>query len=328
VPTATGSQTHMPTATKTTKKIALRDNAATPAAKPAADYPAASASGEKVGRNRPKLYRIPSTLPRGSVGLSEVLLFHLTNSGVQAGKHRPVGPRGSVVLLNDNKNIDRTKAVTNNPEPKKMIIRFKDVKGNVHQHQYPDHASQKWDDDAWVASLNKWRYQTISRKFKHDPSVVRGRRGKWTLAEKNFLKEQITKKLEDNGDRLMGEDWKAIAKAHNKRFAGTVVKKGEQLIKGFIAAKDYTLTERSYIAIRTQFDKMADLKKDMEDLVAEYTDGEGEEDTEPMEGVVKEEENTHGGELDHHLEDPSDDEDDGQQPASNQTGAILVEGAC
>jgi hypothetical protein len=66
----------------------------------------------------------------------------------------------------------------------------------------------------------------------------------------------------------------------------------------------------------------------MEDLVAEYTDGEGEEDTEPMEGVVKEEENTHGGELDHHLEDPSDDEDGGQQPASNQTGAILVEGAC
>jgi hypothetical protein len=318
----------MPTATKATTKITLRVNAATPAAKLATDYPAASASGEKVGRNRPKLYRIPSTLPRGSVGLPELLPFHLTNSGMQYATHRPVGPRGSVVLVNDNKNINRTKAVTNNPEPKKMIIRFKDVKGNVHQHKYPDHASQKWDDDAWIASLNKWRYQTISRKFKYDPSVVRGRRGKWTMAEKIFLKEQITKKIEVNGDRLIGEDWKAIAKAHNERFAGTVVKKGEQLIKGFIAIKDYTLTERSYIAIRTQFDKMADLKQEMEDLVAESTESEGEEGTEPMEGVVKEEENTHGGELDHHLEDPSDDEDAGQRPASNQTGAILVEGAC
>jgi hypothetical protein len=318
----------MPTATKTTTKITLRVNAATPATKPATDYPAASASGDKVGRNRPKLYRIPRTLPRGNVSLPELLSFHLTNSGMQAGTHRPVGPRGSVVLVNDNKNIDHTKAVTNNPEPKKMIIRFKDVKGNVHQHQYPDHASQKWDDDAWVASLNKWRYQTISRKFKYDPSVVRGRRGKWTMAEKIFLKEQITKKIEDNGGRLIGEDWKAIAKAHNERFAGTVVKKGEQLIKGFIAVKDYTLTERSYVAIRTQFDKMADLKQEVEDMVAEYTDGESEEGSEPMEGVVKEEEKTHGGELDHHLEDPSDDEDGGQQPASNQTGAILIEGAC
>jgi hypothetical protein len=175
--------------------------------------------------------------------------------------------------------------------------------------------------------LNKWRYQTLSRKFKYDPTIKRGHRGKWSMKEKVFLQGEILKRVEKNGDRLLGEDWKAVAKAHSERFAGTIVKKGEQLLKG-VAVKDYTITTRSQLAIRAAFDKMPDLVEMVDELVAQYTDDDGtdEEEGEPMEGVIIEDK--HGDELDHHLEDPSDDEDDGQRPASNQTGAILVEGAC
>ncbi|KAE9369348.1 hypothetical protein N431DRAFT_510926 [Stipitochalara longipes BDJ] len=250
--------------------------------------------------------------------------FQITNFDLQNGTHRPIGPRGSVVLLSENQSIDRTKAVPHKPEPEKLSIRFKDIKGNIHEHDFPDRNAKKWDNEDWISALNKWRYQTFSRKFKYDPSIKRGRRGKWTMAERNFLKEQVIKKIEEHGDRLLGEDWKEVAKAHNERFAGTIVKKGEKLLKG-VAVKDYTITERSAIAIRATFDKDEDLKQMMEDMVAEYTDDEGEVEGEPMEGLLKEE---HGGELDHHLEDPSDDENDGRRPASNHTGAILLEGAC
>jgi hypothetical protein len=206
-------------------------------------------------------------------------------------------------------------------------LRFKDTLGNFHEHKFPGHAEEKWDDDAWVASLNKWRYQTISRKFKYDPSIVRGHRGKWTMAEKVFLKDQLQKKVEQNGDRLLVEDWKDVAKAHKEKFVGTVVKKGEELLHG-TAVRDYTITERTHVAIRAAFEKMQDLTEMVAEMVAEYTDdesGDEPEDDVVMTNAIEEE---HGGELEHHLEDPSDDEDDGQRPASNQTGAILVAGAC
>jgi hypothetical protein len=230
------------------------------------------------------------------------------------------------VLLSDNLNLDRGKAEAGKVELKKMVVRFKDVKGNVHEHAFPGRADKKWDNDGWIASLNKWRYQTLSRKFKYDPTIKRGHRGKWTMQEKVFIQGEILKRVEKNGDRLVGEDWKAVAEGHNERFAGTVVKKGEQLLKG-VAVKDYTITTRSQLAIRAAFDKMPDLVQMVDELIAQYTDDDGtDEEGEPMEGVIIE--GKYGGELDHHLEDPSDDEDDGQRPASNQTGAILVEGAC
>ena len=251
--------------------------------------------------------------------------LHFTNVHHQNGTHRPIGPRGSVVLVSDNPNLDRSKVITHKPELGKLSIRFKDIKGNIHEHNFPNRHAKKWDDDDWVSTLNKWRYQTFSRKFRYDPTQMRGRRGKWTMAERNFLKEQVIRKIEQHGDRLLGDDWKEIAKAHNERFANTPVKKGEKLLHG-VAVKDYTITERSAIAIRATFDKDPELKQMLEDMVAEYTDAEDEEeDGEPMEGIFEDE---HGGELEHHLEDPSDDEDDGRRPASNQTGAILVEGAC
>lgn len=146
------------------------------------------------------------------------------------------------------------------------------------------------------------------------------------MAEKAYLKQQLEKTIEVSGSRLTGNDWKEIAKLHNARFSGTKVKKGEKLLKGD-AAKDYTITDRSALAIRAAYDKMPDLVQFVEDLVAEYTEDEGEEEEggDKMEGIIEKE---HGGEMFHYLEDPSDDEDDGRRPASNTTGAILVEGTC
>jgi hypothetical protein len=75
----------------------------------------------------------------------------------------------------------------------------------------------------------------MNRKFRRDPAVKRGlkgSRGKWSMVEKQFLKNQIKKRVEETGNRLLGKDWKTIAKNHNERFAGKVVKKGEQLLSG------------------------------------------------------------------------------------------------
>jgi hypothetical protein len=292
------------------------------------NFPKAAASAEKgaKGKGTARIFRNPRNLPRGSVSSPFYFLLLPTNSEIQNGNHRPVGPRGSVVLKSENVNLDQSKAQRGKIEPKKLVLRFKDVKGNIHEHSFPGRAAKKWNDDQWIASLNKWRYQTFNRKFKYDPSVKHRPRGKWTMAEKEYLKQQLEKKIEESGNRLIGNDWKEIANLHNARFSGTKVKKGEKLLKGE-AAKDYTITDRSALAIRAAYDKMPDLVQFVEDLVAEYTDDEGEEEEngDKMEGIIEE---NHGGQLDHHLEDPSDDEDDGRRPASNTTGAILVEGAC
>jgi hypothetical protein len=288
----------------------------------------AAVSAEKgtKGKGTARIFRNPRNLPRGSVSLPSCSHLPSTDYKLQNGNHRPVGPRGSVVLKSQNANLDQSKAQRGNVEPKKLVLRFKDVKGNIHEHSFPGRAAQKWDDDLWIASLNKWRYQTFNRKFKYDPSVKHRPRGKWTMAEKEYLKQQLKKRIEESGNRLAGNDWKEIAKLHNERFSGTKVKKGEKLLKGE-AAKDYTITDRSALAIRAAYDKMHDIVQFVEDLVAEYTDDEGDEEEggDKMEGIIEEKP---GGQLDHHLEDPSDDEDDGRRPASNTTGAILVEGAC
>jgi hypothetical protein len=90
-----------------------------------------------------------------------------------------------------------------------------------------------------------------------------------------------------------------------------------------VSATNYTLTERSALGIRAAFDKMEDLQEMVEEIVNEFTDDDSSVG-EPMEGVIDDTEEKHGGDLDHRLEEPSDDEDDGQRPASNQTGAVLV----
>lgn len=118
---------------------------------------------------------------------------------------------------------------------------------------------------------------------------------------------------------MLGEDWRIIAKNHKRRFAGKTVKKGEQLLSG-VASRDYRIGERTALGIRAAFDKMKDLKNMVDEIVAEFTEDESSDGEEDGEVVI----HKHGGDLDHHLEDPSDDEDDGRRPASNPTGAILV----
>jgi len=272
-------------------------------------------------------------------------MFRYADSTFQNGAHRPIGPRGSVILLEDNKSLDRTKAVKGVRDQSKTVIKFRDTNGNIHEHRFSGHTAKKWDNEAWITKLNKWRYQTIDRKFKRDPHCQKkGSRGRWSVAEKQFLKEQLKKRAEETGNRMFREDWRIIANNHKQRFAGKTVKKGEQLLSG-VASRDYTIGERTALGIRAAFSKMKDLKDMVDEIVAEFTDDES-SDGELMEGVVKGTENKqdsmniddekdeededekvtckHRGDLDHHLEDPSDDEDDGQRPASNPTGAILV----
>ena len=133
-------------------------------------------------------------------------------------------------------------------------------------------------------------------------------------------------RIEETGDKPLVEDWKRIAQAHKKQFEGKLVKKGEDLLDGAVAVKDYTITKRSDVAIRAAYEKMDDVKEMVEELVAQcVTDDDSSDEENTMQGVITGgAEEKHGGDIDHHLEDPSDDEEEGQRPAANPTGAVLV----
>ncbi len=73
------------------------------------------------------------------------------------------------------------------------------------------------------------------------------------------------------------------------------------------------MTERSAVAIRAAYDKMGE--ELAEEILAEFAD-DNSSDGKAMGGVVNGTDEKHGGDLDHLLEDPSDDENEGQ-PASN-----------
>ncbi len=245
--------------------------------------------------------------------------------------------------------MDHAPAVVGKVEPKKASIWFKAANGNLYQHPYPGIKGIDWNSPTSIGRLNKWRSQLFKRHYKGDVDYETAPgRPRWTLEEIEFIKS----KLAALGRDANGEDYKAIAKAHKEKFVGSTVKIGTKLADGRQATTEQTLRERTWSAIKTKIEKQSDSNKkrkttksteasekgveaansalpaaegdgpDYEDEALDDRDTESEEsDEEPTRKKTK---TSHGGDLEHHLESDSDDEDEGQKPAAQPRGAVLV----
>jgi hypothetical protein len=211
-----------------------------------------------------------------------------------------------------------------------------------------------WHDAKMISEANKWRNQVLRRMLKRD-GTFKGRtiRAKWGMRETLSLKSAIKNKVEAvGGRRLTGAEWTEVQDGHNERFAGTKISRGERLLGGQPAKTDETIEKRTVIAIKALFDRNADLKAFMNDLVGETAENddnagavgeaaakgeeageevlsgddiEDEDETEDEdEPPTKKRKLNIGGVIDPKLEEPSDDEDEGQRPASNPVGGVLV----
>ncbi len=161
--------------------------------------------------------------------------------------------------------------------------------------------------------------------FKKDPSFVRinPKHANWIKAEIDFLSAELHSRIEENKSRLGYDEFMKIAAAHNSKFSGTKIAKGDILASGKNAKSAQIIRERSASAIRAMVDKNRDLKDLVKQLVDQYgpheSDSSSDTDLDSDSNMDDETSNDgkHGGDIDHHLEDPSDDEDEGRRPASN-----------
>lgn len=179
--------------------------------------------------------------------------------------------------LRNNTDLDRTPARLNNPEEQKVKFLLKHIneKGEIYfsEREFRRTAEAKWDDPAWILDLNKWRTQVFDRVFRKDDEYEsKLARPKWSMAEKTWLDYQIIKHAKKHGVQPNSKDWDRISKAHEIRFVGTVIKKGEQLLSGKLASADQEIRRRKASSLRAQFAKMTELKDMMKKIIDEFSD--------------------------------------------------------
>ena len=270
----------------------------------------------------------------------------------QTAKHAPISNRGYRIMRRDNPGLDPTPFKKNVRQPEKMEVQLIDIKGNIHRRFFPGKDEEKWDDQAWISAANNWRNQTLRRMLKHDQGYyARGIRPNWGMREARSLQFDVAEKVKNVGyRRLTTLEWEEITKIHNERFAGTKIRTGERLANGKVIKTGVEIKARTLVAVKALFDRNEDMKAFYRGLTG-YSDNNvaeshgverdgvvsGAEDVEMRDGgdaspeEGKEDESTsdkeseiYGGDIDPRLEDPSDDEEDGQRPASTQNGAQLI----
>ncbi|KAH8661539.1 hypothetical protein BGZ60DRAFT_433351 [Tricladium varicosporioides] len=255
----------------------------------------------------------------------------------------PIGPRNAVYLINEpfNQKIDRTKVTRGVSEPRKMTIRAMTTKKEVVYFKYHVRKDKKipsgkaefnWNSPRDISDLNKWRSQIFRRVFKRDPNFQKNpTRTKWTKPEYDNLAESIKEKAASGRGRLTRADWEAIAKAHNERFKGKQIKIGDELMKpGDKSKGKQTISERTASAIQALCERTPALKALANANVTTTVENESDIPmTDTPDNTDEDEKDTDiddelAGDLDHNLEDPSDDEKDGMRPAGNPTGAASI----
>jgi hypothetical protein len=133
-------------------------------------------------------------------------------------------------------------------------------------------------------------------------------------------------------------DWNKIAKKYNSKFTGVEVKVGEKLpghkdakgvmSKDRVLKKAHTLPPRSSTSIKAQVKKWPDIMKMIEKEVVKYSNTPGSDSSIELEAEDEAgtDEDSDTSSIDADLQGGnSDDEKDGQRPASTQNGARLVE---
>lgn len=162
--------------------------------------------------------------------------------------------------MHQNTHLDQTRVNKGQPENYKLKIKFKDTEGNIAIHQYPDRDANKWDDNVWITDVNKWRSQTFRRTFRLDPAFVKNpTRTKWTVAEFNFFKHLLKKRVKTTGAKMNLDDFKKISRKHNRRWQGETVRVGEQLLKGTVVKKAQVNGGRSPTALQAVYLRDPDL---------------------------------------------------------------------
>jgi hypothetical protein len=174
------------------------------------------------------------------------------------------------------------------------------------------------------------------------------------MRETASLKYVVKAKVEAAGNRrLTNGEWEEVVQEHNKKCGGTKVQEGERLLGGELAKTTQGIEKRTMTAIRALFERNDDLKTWLKGLVGDPESGEDaagglqdikmkddkmaalsddemdaeratDKEAEDEPPMKKRKLDRNGGNIDPKLEGPSDDEDEGQRPASNQTGAHLI----
>lgn len=178
-----------------------------------------------------------------------------SNLGLQ---RRPVRRQGDKYDLKDNGDdkVDRKKAVVGPVDWEKLRMTLTTTTGRTNPYIFkkfegiiPD---AKWQDPAFIATVNKWKDQVLRRTklMKDSPKGGVERRTKYTERERAHLHVKIRRHMRKTGAKLSGEDWEIIAREHNQQWKGKKVKVLEKLTSGKVAKMESEIVHRSIPSLK------------------------------------------------------------------------------
>jgi hypothetical protein len=218
-----------------------------------------------------------------------------------------------------------------------LKLKLKCTKGKVYTWKYTKRHTINLEDKHQVADADKWRRQIFKRRL-HKNDFPATPRPHWSAQEKASLSGMGKARINKKKGSLIVADWIKIANMFNARWVGTEVKVGEMLpghknangvmSKDRVLKKVHKLPARTSTSIKAQVKKWPDVMQMIETEVAKYTTSPASSDS-SVEPEVKDEargEDSDTSSIDADLEGgDSDDEKDGQRPASTQNGARPIE---
>jgi hypothetical protein len=259
-------------------------------------------------------------------------------------QRRPVCRPGVEFVLEDNREVDRTKAVLGVPERHKIRFSLTSTQGEKIRFPYRGDIAEDWNDPNFIAYVNKWRDQIFRRRGLTEQTPAGGvkRRSKYSDREKEYLRFKIKRHMRQTKRWLTGDDWKVITEEHNARFKGKKTKVGERLASGKQATIEFEIVERSTSSLKLQF-KRSELKEIETEILAEDeivlatplalatgstprpTKQEAKEEKDDEKEEDSEDSESDDGEgVPMGVEEDTDDEFEDQRPAGNTTGGILI----
>jgi len=220
-----------------------------------------------------------------------------------------------------------------------------------------------WNKKEDLARAHKWRKQvldrTLNRHRGEGPDPNKKTRPHWTEREQASVEGYIRKQIRAKRARLTHHDWQIISDNHNAAFFGKEIRIGEKTPAGknnkggmtkagrvktahilpartmnaiYSQAQRWPCTKQllldEYALLQIPVDEAADAA-DAKKIRSGSQGGSAEDgystDSDEDDDDDEEELNVIGSPIDPNLEDSSDDEEDDQRPASNQTGARLIQ---
>lgn len=250
------------------------------------------------------------------------------------------------------------------PQKSSLKLKLRATDNKVYPYVYVHRGTMNWNSKDHIAKAHKWRKQVLDRtlnKYRgegQDPN--KKTRPHWTEREQASVEGYIRRQIRLKRARLTSHDWQTISDNHNAAFVGKQIRIGERtptgknnkggMTKAGRVKTAHTLPPRTVNAIYSQAQRWPCTKQLIADeyallqiTVDEATEAEeakkirngnqggpggnssstadsDEEDDDDDD----EELNVIGSPIYSGLEDSSDDEEEGQRPASNQTGALLI----